>query len=124
MPPVTDSTRVLTFTVADNASLSAGVFVGGQMLLALSIPSTWVTATVVTFQAAMEADGEAPTYQNVYKDDGTEYSVTVAASRHVRLDPAKFAGIRWLKIRSGSSGAAVNQTEDTGVDLKVAATPL
>lgn len=125
MPPhVEDLSKVFTFEIADNASLSGGVYVANFLLMKLIVPSDWVTATVVTFQAALEAEGETPSYLNVYEDDGTEYQVTVAASRHVILDPAKFAGIRWMKIRSGTSGSAVNQTADDGVQLQVIGSPL
>jgi hypothetical protein len=35
-----------------------------------------------------------------------QYSVTVGTSRYVALDPAVFAGVKWVKVVSGSSEAA------------------
>lgn len=127
MTSIIDLSRVFTFTIADNDSLSDAVYIANHMLYEIEIPSTWVTATVITFQTAVADKGETPSFVDLYHDVSgtlTEYSVPVAASRHIRLDTSKFAGVRWLKIRSGATGSAVAQTENAGVILKVIGTPL
>lgn len=114
------STETSTLTIADNSSLSSAIDLGGRGLTAIIIPSTWVTATVITFQVSVDDS----TYYNLYHDVSatlTEYSVPVAASRYITLDQEKFFGIKYLKVRSGTAGSAVNQTEDNGVVLTLVA---
>lgn len=110
-------------TIADNASLSDALFLGGYLLKAVVIPATWVTATVITFSVSQDGT----TYYDLYKDVNgtlTEVSVPVAASRFIVMDPTLFWGIQYLKIRSGTSGSPVNQTEDAGVVVPVIAYPM
>jgi len=94
-----------TATIANGASLSGAIDLGGQLLCSIALPSGWTTASI-TFQASHDN----ATYRNVYSTDGTELTVTTpAADRHIVLDPANFAGVQFVKIRSGTSGASVNQ---------------
>jgi hypothetical protein len=62
--------------------------------------------TAFTFQSSYDGT----TYNNVYDADGVEYSVTSAGQRDIILDPADFAAIRWLKIRSGTAASATTET--------------
>lgn len=63
-----------------------------------------LTGTAMTFQAAPNASG---TYVEVVDGaTGSAYSVTVAASKYIALDPAKTYGINQVKLVSGSSEAA------------------
>jgi len=95
-----------TATIATGAALSGAIDLGGQLLCSIALPSGWTTASL-TFQASHDN----VTYRNVYSTDGTELTVTSAtADRHVVLDPANFAGVQFVKIRSGTSGTPVNQT--------------
>lgn len=94
-----------TATIADGASLSGVVNLGGKLLCSIAMPSGW-TAADLTFQGSHDD----ATYRNIYNDDDTEYTVQAAADRHIILDPAKFAGVQYIKIRSGTSGASVNQS--------------
>ena len=42
---------------------------------------------------------------------GNAISVVVAAaSTFILIDPSLWAGVKWLKVRSGTSGSPVNQT--------------
>lgn len=68
------------------------------------MPAAW-TAAELTFQVS--ADGI--TYGDLYEADATEVSVMAAASRYIRLEPSAWAVIRYLKVRSGTSAAPVNQ---------------
>jgi hypothetical protein len=76
-------------------------------LMAIHMPAAWTTASL-TFQGS--PDGI--TYQNIYNASGAEYSVAAAASRDIILPPGDFAGFRYLKIRSGTSGTPVTQAAD------------
>lgn len=105
-------------TIADSASLSdaarIAVPVGREgsftTLVGIIVPSTWTTA-VMSFAAGLTEDG---TFYPVYSAAGAEVvtgSITGGTAVWVALDPADFAGIPWIKVRSGTSAAAVNQAD-------------
>lgn len=93
-----------TFTIAINTALSDAVDLGGLGAIRLVMPALW-TAAALTFQTSLDN----VTYTDLFKPDGTEYSLVVAASRSIPLPPSDFAGFRWMKLRSGVSGTGVNQ---------------
>lgn len=68
------------------------------------MPASWTTANL-TFQVS--EDGT--TFYDLYNDAGTEYTVTAAANRVLRLTLADWLAVRYMKIRSGTTGSAVNQ---------------
>ena len=111
----------ITATIADNQSLSASVQLGGTGAsnvctpAAIIIPSTWVTATTMTFQASLDGS----TWYELHDEYGTAVSITVSASKYIRLNPSDWWGVPFLKLRSGTSGSAVQQTEDAGVAIKI-----
>jgi hypothetical protein len=77
-------------------------------LVAILMPATW-TAADLTFQAS----NDNTTFYNMVNTAGNEVTVTgPAASEWVAIDPADFVGVEYLKVRSGSSGAAVAQGGD------------
>lgn len=95
-----------TFTIAESASLSDAIILDEALLAGLLLPAAWTTADL-TLQASTRA---APsTYANVYDVDGTEVTIKAAASRYVALNPADFAGMYAIKLRSGTSGSPVTQ---------------
>jgi hypothetical protein len=100
--------KPVTTTIANGASLSGAVDLGIYRGFAIQMPAAW-TAANLTFQGSSDCS----TYANLYDDTGTEVLVTAAASTYIVFSsPAKFQGLRCLKIRSGTSGAAVNQGAD------------
>lgn len=94
-------------TIASGASLSAAIELKGTVPVAIVMPATW-TAAALTFQGS--ADGV--TYGNVYSTGGSEMTAQAAATRFILLEPADFVAIRWLKVRSGTSGTPVNQAAE------------
>jgi hypothetical protein len=101
-----------TASIANGASLSGPIDMGALRPAWLSMPAGW-DAAAITFQVSYDAVN----YQNFYKDDGTEYSVTVALSRAVKLNIADFLGVRALKLRSGTGAAPVNQTAQRDIPV-------
>ena len=99
--------QVENATIANGASQSQAIDLDGFVPVGLLLPSAW-TAAAITFLAS----GDNTTFVPVYEADGTELTATASTSRQVVLDPAKFAGIRYLKLRSGTASAAVNQGAD------------
>lgn len=104
-----------TATIANGASLSDALNIGSRDMFALIMPSSW-TSAALTFQGSFDGTN----YFNLYDDGGNEISFTVAASRYVIISsPAKFFGLKKLKIRSGTSGTPVNQAADRAIGVIV-----
>lgn len=102
-------------TIANNASLSSAVDISDYMLCGLIVPSTWTSADL-TFAAAVHPGyGDAAfstyTYYPMHDATGAELTIVNGAntSRFYTLSPTAFSGVRFLKVRSGTSSAAVNQ---------------
>lgn len=101
-----------TAAIANGASLSGAVNLGDSRAVMLMMPSAW-TAAVLTFQVSRDGTN----FKNLYDKDGQEYTAQAAADRAVLLPLAEWAGIEHIKIRSGTSGAAVNQTADRSIEI-------
>jgi hypothetical protein len=93
-----------TVTIANGASLSNEVDLETKTLIAIDMPSSWTTANL-TLQASVDNS----TWDNVFDSLGTEVTILAAASRFILLNPADFVSVRYLKVRSGTSGTPVNQ---------------
>lgn len=110
-----------TATITAGGSLSNAVDLGGDRpgelhsLISLQMPATAWTAAALTFQGSMDG----ATYADVYKSDGNELSVSVGASRFVLLSPSQFAGLRYVKVRSGTSASPVAQAAGAVISLGV-----
>lgn len=102
-------------TIAASASLSNAVELGPFALAAIEMPGTW-TAANLTFTAASTLGG---TYKDLYDDAGVEVVVVAAASRIIAVDflARCFAPLRFLKIRSGTTGSPVTQDAARTVTL-------
>jgi hypothetical protein len=116
-PFVEDSIAV---PIAQGASLSAQVDIGGKTLVGIFVPALWAAAGL-SFQAS--PDGGA-TWGELQDTSATALSVsTITISGGVpvfiAVDPTKWRGIRSLKVRSGTAAAPVNQTNSGGVSLQL-----
>jgi len=102
--------------IANGASLSGSVRIGGHRIVAIEMPAGW-TAAALTFQGSLDGD----TFNNFYDEAGAEISITVAASRFIGLDAAalELSGVEYLKVRSGTSGAPVNQGAERTILLAI-----
>lgn len=111
--PLAHALTVKSATIADGQSLSGEVVCDGLALAAIVVPSGWDAADI-TFQGSVDGTN----FFNVHDEaTDTEWTVQAGASRYIRLNSALTAGIRRLKVRSGTSGAAVNQTGAVTVQL-------
>lgn len=104
-----DRTETITATWSPTTTVSGPVYLNGLAVVGFVMASTWDAADL-TFQ--MSVDGT--TYNNVYDDDDNEYTVQASASRYVLVEPVEMRGVRWLQVRSGTSGTPVTQTLGTG----------
>jgi hypothetical protein len=98
---------VLQTIIANGTSLSPAIAASNGRLIAIQMPAAW-TAAVLTFQGSMDGI----TFSDIYDATGAEISVTVVAAHGVSLDVTVFAGWQFLKFRSGTGAAAVNQAAD------------
>ena len=97
-----------TITITGGGAVSAAaVDLAGFTLVGLFTSSAF-DGTTLTFTVS---DALAGTYVTL-QWDGSDYTVTTAASKYVALDPTKFAGVRYMKIVTGTS-----QTGDTVITL-------
>ena len=101
-------------THIDNATLTSGQSLTGalnmknKILMALEIPSTWTTANI-TFQVSIDGTN----YNDLYDSDGNEVTFTTVAGKHqYSKDPLAFIPFNWIKLRSGTTAVAVNQSGD------------
>lgn len=100
----------VSVTIANGASLSSKATLPyGCMPSAIVVPATWTPANL-TFQVATTST--ATTGDNLFDEFGAEVTVTVpssASAKMLRLTPSDWYWVRWLYIRSGTSGTPVNQ---------------
>jgi hypothetical protein len=98
--------RQLSVTVSTEADGLSGVIDCGGATMSSIVMSTAWTAATLTFTSALTADS---TFFDVYGSTGDEITYTTTANRVITFDPAFWIGTRFLKIRSGATGAAVAQ---------------
>jgi hypothetical protein len=104
---------LFTAVIVSGESLSAVVDLAGLTLAGIEMPATW-TAASLTFQVAASA---ALAAANLYDELGSEYTATAAQGHFIAINPADFAGIKWLRVRSGSSASPVNQAGERSIIL-------
>jgi hypothetical protein len=92
-------------TIAASGTTSGAVDLGHATLCGIYVPSSF-TGTALTFTASETADG---TFAPVKDGAGAAVSKTVAAGDYIYLDPVILAGVRFLKIVSGSTEGAARE---------------
>jgi hypothetical protein len=106
-----------TATIASGQSLSGEVDLEDAEYVSIVMPAAWDAASL-TFQASPTSGG---TFYDVYNAGGSEMSLTVAAQRVVTMRQTNvhelLPTLRYIKIRSGTSGTPVNQTAQRDITL-------
>lgn len=107
---------VFTVAIASGQSLSPEVDIGGWTLVGILVPANWTTAGI-DFQVSF--DGGSTFVQMVDKTAAVIAISSIAGGTavFVALDPAQLRGVRALKVRSATSGSAVNQTNAVTLSL-------
>ena len=72
----------------------------------------WTTAAMT-----LQASRDNVNWFNVLNYDGTEWQVQPAASSFVNLSPLELQGARFIRPRSGTAAAAVNQVADANITI-------
>jgi len=104
----------LPVVIAINTSLSAALKIYGGLPAMIEMPAAW-TAANLTFQTS----GDGSNYFDVYDELGVEVTVIASTSRRIRLDPVMWAGIQYIKIRSGTTGVPVVQLAERTLYVEV-----
>jgi hypothetical protein len=107
--------RQSTVLIPTGAALSTvSVDLRNEQLVAVIMPDGWDAASL-TFQAGIDG----ATFGNVFLVTGELSFPTadVAAGNLLAFDTRLTAGLRYLKVRSGTSASAVNQTADRMLTL-------
>jgi hypothetical protein len=105
--------NVLTVTIANGASLSGAAEIGAGTLVGIQLPT--FTSAALTFQGS--ADGV--TYVEVVDATNTAVTFTATTGALYIKAPADLVGVPYIKVRSGTVGAAVNQGGARTISLVV-----
>lgn len=94
-----------TITIAASGTTSSVIELGDYVVQGLITPAA-LTSTAITFTACGTKDG---TFMAVYDSDGTQVSLSAAASRAIGLSSAEadaMAPWQFIKVVMGSAEAA------------------
>lgn len=103
-------------TITSGTALSSAVNLGDKILSAILIDANWTTAAL-TFQVS---DDNGVTWYELYDENGTAVSCAsgiVVAGQRLTVDPDLFESVDQIKVRSGTSGSPVNQTDTVTLTL-------
>ncbi len=108
---------VTVVTIPLGASITPEIDMGGKRLARIAMPAAWTTANL-TFQVSPISGGS---FTDLYDSTGTEYTVTASTSRTIIIPFADFIGLKFIKIRSGTTGTPVVQAADRILTISGAA---
>jgi hypothetical protein len=100
-----------TATILSGASLSDAIPMLGRNITGVLVPSGW-TAADITLSVSLDGI----TYADLYDVDG-EIVMSAGASVFIGLNIATYMGFSFVKVRSGTSAAPVNQGADRAIVL-------
>lgn len=103
LTPVNALCDYVPVVIANGASLSAAVNLNNRILTGIFMPAGW-TAAGMSFQVS----DDGVTYYDL-QTDAAEYTAAAAAAQYIGLNNLWFFGARFVKVRSGTAAAAVNQ---------------
>jgi len=113
-------TKSLTATIAINTALSDAVELDGADIIRFSMPAAWDAADI-TFQIS---DDEGVTFRDLYMEWGFELGMWVTAGISIEASIfLRMQNIDQIKIRSGTSGAPVNQTAERLILIEAGVKP-
>lgn len=103
--------NVTPMVISSGQSVSSAKNFYGATIFKFVFPAAWTTASL-TF---LESESENGTYTSVYSDSAERTISAAAANRTIRVYPADYFSVKWLKIRSGTAATPVNQGQNTTV---------
>lgn len=99
------TTYTLPDSIASGAALSTGASVNSTDIVGLMTPAGW-DAAVITLQAGIDGVN----WQEMVDQYGNALTIQATAARYFALPPSMLPGVGWIRIRSGTLAAPVNQT--------------
>lgn len=90
---------------AGATGLSPTIELGEYHLGRIDVPANWLAAGL-----SVQVSADNITFYEMYDATGLLYSLPVGASRGQLVTIADFLSVRWMKLRSGTLAAPVNQT--------------
>ena len=113
---LTANAKPVNITILSGASLSDVADIRGVQLVSIIMPAAW-TAADLSFQSSEDN----VTFNDVYDEYDVETFFNAGASRFIGLKDNLniLIGANYLKVRSGSTSAAVNQGADRVITLLV-----
>lgn len=110
--PVQNIIEPIPATIAASGSVSDDVNMGGRVLVGIEMPAAW-TAASITFQASFDGTN----FFDVYDNLGVEVGATAVASRFIAMNPTALYGIKYIRVRSGTTASPVNQAAERVINL-------
>lgn len=108
------SAKPIYATFKAGSSLSEEVDLRFTRLFGISMPNVWTTANI-TIQVRRNED---TVWRDLHHDDGQEYTITASGDRHINIRwPGSLFGIRYIRLRSGTSATPVAQAAETKLNL-------
>ena len=101
----TDKYEVGTVVIADGESLSDAFPVGGKRLVFIEVPA--ITSATLSFKVQIMDDED---FQDFYDETGAEITVGSAFTGARTFLIPQLAGVRAVKVRSGTTGSPVTQS--------------
>jgi hypothetical protein len=112
---VSTAWELTSATIANGASLSNSISLGGLRLFGFIMPNAWTTAGL-TVLASLDLGATFVPMKSLY--DGTEITYVVNASSYFPIpNPQVLAAVPMIKLQSGSSAVPVNQGADRSIGL-------
>lgn len=112
--PVDALTERFDATIGSGESITSAINLAGRILCGVYVPAGW-TAASLTFQGSYDGT----TFMDVYDSSGTEEAASASASRYVAINHINFLGLRFLKVRSGTSASPINQGAERTLVLEL-----
>lgn len=105
----------LTTVIASGSSLSSAVSLDRRPLLRVLIPAGWTTANIT-----MQGSVDGTNYYDLLDEAGSAISLAATAGKFIQISsPEDWAGFKYLKVRSGTSGSPVTQAADRTITITV-----
>ncbi|MEW5687431.1 MAG: hypothetical protein AB1942_21145 [Pseudomonadota bacterium] len=108
---MTDSPNTVEAIIPAGQSESQAIDLGQFIAHRLEMPDDGWTAAAITLRVSRNGED----YDDVFVETGEYQLTSAAAGRAIILDPAIMIGVRRLIVRSGTSGAPVNQAAERRV---------
>jgi hypothetical protein len=95
--------NIVSVVIANGQSLSSAAEIGAGTLAGIQLPT--ITSASLSFQGSFDGT----TYVEVLDASSNPVAVSTSTGDRYLKAPADLAGVPFLKVRSGTSGAAVAQ---------------